>query len=81
MWQVCAAQGKLPGQGGDTILFGRRPGSLDPEGGTGKPLGQCKGWVPSQKPKGGVYGYATDDVFYLELCLFNEVCACVCGQT
>ena len=23
-------------------------------------LGKCRGWVPSQKPEGGVYGYATD---------------------
>ena len=22
----------------------------------------------------GIYGYATDDIFYLEVCLFNQIC-------
>jgi len=73
-WQICAAKGLLPGQGGSTILFGRAPSTLDPAGRSGKPLGKCKGWVPDKKPKGGIYGYATDDIFYLELCLFNQIC-------
>lgn len=73
-WQVCAAQGRLPSQGGRTIVFAIAPGTLDPSGATGKPLGQCKGWVPGQRPAGGVYGYATDDIFYLELCLLNQIC-------
>jgi hypothetical protein len=37
-------------------------------------LGQCTGWVPSNPPSGGYYGYATDDIFFLEVCLYNEIC-------
>ena len=73
-WQVCAAQGKLPYQGGQTIMFAIPPGSLEPSGATGKPLGKCKGWVPGNRPEGGIYGYATDDIFYLEVCLLNAIC-------
>ena len=43
-WQVCAAKGLLPGQGGRTIIFGKRPGDLDPSRKGGKPLGTCGGW-------------------------------------
>ena len=35
----------------------------------------CSGWVPSKKPEGGIYGYATDDIFYLETCLYSQVSA------
>jgi hypothetical protein len=62
-WQTCAAQGLLPGQGNAAIAFARAPKMLHPDGSTGKPLGQCRGWVPSRPPEDGIYGYATDDVF------------------
>ena len=26
-------------------------------------------------PPGGVFGYTTDDIFYLETCLLNEICS------
>ena len=61
-WQVCAAKGKLPYQGSKKMIFAVAPSELDPSGATGKPLGQCKGWVPGRRPQGGIYGYATDDV-------------------
>ena len=32
----------------------------------------CSGWVPSKKPEGGIYGYATDDIFFLEVCLYTQ---------
>ena len=35
----------------------------------------CSGWVPGKKPEGGIYGYATDDIFYLETCLYSQVSA------
>jgi len=73
-WQVCAAQGKLPDQGSRTLIFAVAPNALDPSGATGKPLGACKGWVPPRVPEGGVYGYATDDIFYLEVCMLNQIC-------
>ena len=63
--QACGARGLLPGQRSSTIRFARAPKSLDPDG--EKPLGQCRGWVPRRKPAGGIYGYATDDIFYLEV--------------
>ena len=74
-WQSCAARGLLPGQKSKTLIFSRAPNDLDPSGKDGhKPLGQCRGWVPPQKPKGGVYGYATDDIYFLEVCLYNQIC-------
>lgn len=66
---MCAAKGLLPGQDDQVIKFGYQPSSLRPDGETGKPLGQCHGWVPDQAPEGGIYGFATDDVFYLEVCV------------
>jgi len=73
-WMVCAAQGRLPGQGFERrIVFAKEPGDLYPGGGKGKPLGDCCGWAPPSKPTGG-FGYTTDDIFYLEVCLFNEIC-------
>jgi len=73
-WMVCAANGWLPGQQGVTIKFAKAPGSLYPFGRSGKPIDRCCGWAPTTKPKGGVYGYTTDDIFYLEVCLFHEIC-------
>ena len=37
-------------------------------------LGVCSGWKPEQRPRQGYWGYATDDIFYLESCLFNQIC-------
>ena len=57
------------------LKFSRAPGTLQPGGGTGKPLGKCCGWVPEgMHPKGGAFGYATDDIFYLEACIFSQIC-------
>jgi len=77
-WQTCAAQGKLPGQGTKydgtrdrTIKFAKAPGTLELV--RNNRLGVCSGWVPSKKPEGGIYGYATDDIFYLETCLYSQV--------
>ena len=70
-WQTCAAKGLLPGQGGRTIRFAYEPRQLIPNGGFNT-LGQCQGWVPS---RGGGFGYATADIFYLEVCMFNQICS------
>ena len=72
-WQVCAARGALPGQGGRTIRFAVAPSELRPAGGS-KPLSQCGGWRPADPPEGG-YGFANDDIFYLEVCVFAQICA------
>ena len=79
-WEVCAAKGLLPDQrrpGADhaneqpgAIVFARAPNRLRVRG-DGMRLGQCSGWVPQGRP---LYGYATDDVFYLEVCILNQIC-------
>ena len=74
-WMLCAANGRLPGQVYPTLMFARAPKDLAPDGSTGKPLGQCGGWVPNKRPEGGVFGYATEDVFYLEVCMYHHVCS------
>ena len=64
-------QGKLPGQGGFGMRFAHKPSDLDVYG--GKPLGQCRGWRPGGWGDCGD-GYATDDIFFLEVCLYNQIC-------
>mmetsp|Transcript_31075 Transcript_31075/g.65134 ORF Transcript_31075/g.65134 Transcript_31075/m.65134 type:complete len:165 (+) Transcript_31075:451-945(+) len=72
---VCSAKGLLPGQGGKTIRFSKAPYTLQPDGLSGKPLGKCCGWVPEDmQPIGGSFGYATDDIYYLEACIFSQIC-------
>ena len=73
IWQVCAAKGLVPGQGGKTIKFAKAPSELDIK--YTPRLGACTGWVPGTRPEGGFYGYATDDIFYLESCIFSQICA------
>ena len=72
-WQTCAAQGKLPGQGGSAIKFAKAPHTLELV--RNNRLGVCSGWVPARKPEGGIYGYATDDIFYLETCMYSQMCS------
>jgi len=74
-WQVCAVKGLIPGQGGKKIVFGKRPGDLNPSPDGGKPLGTCGGWVPNYLQNKHCNGnYATDDIFFLEVCMFNQIC-------
>ena len=70
-WQVCAAKGALPGQGGKpTIRFAYRPGALDAVK-SEHPLGSCTGYHPK-----GCYenGYASSDIFYMESCVYSLMC-------
>ena len=61
---------QVPGQGSSrAIRFARAPNTLEVSG-----LGQCRGWVPKDRGWGFVYGYATADIFYLEACLFSQMC-------
>ena len=73
-WQACAAKGLLPGQKDSQIVFAIEPSSVTPDGSNGRQLGVCGGWTPAKKPTGGAYGYATEDIFYLEICLFHHIC-------
>ena len=52
-------------------MFARAPDSLAPDGSTGKPLGRCGGFIERRR---GPAGYATDDIFYLEVCIFHQIC-------
>ena len=84
-WQVCAATGRLPGQraDGSQIRFSYPPSKLPR---ATRPLGSCSGWRPTTKSDapigsrlesatGGVLGYANDDIFYLETCIFSTICS------
>ena len=74
-WQVCASQGQVPGQGGRRIRFSFAPQDMNPDLIRGHNLGKCGGWHPAKVPTGGVFGYTNDDIFFLEVCLFNEMCS------
>lgn len=69
-WQLCAALGRLPGQGTRIIRFAFAPKNLQDQG-NWKPLGDCQGWHPR-----GCWndGYASSDVFYLEACMYAVIC-------
>ena len=89
-WMVCAARGKLPGQRGDVIHFAKRPNELVPNS-EDKPLGKCRGWRagdhechddPYNGPFDGesekkrrITGYATDSIFFLEVCMYSQICS------
>ncbi|KAL1499574.1 hypothetical protein AB1Y20_011775 [Prymnesium parvum] len=75
-WQVCAAKGLLPGQQGFGMRFSHRPGDLNVfDGGTGKMLGDCRGWRPEYVGKAcGTDAYSTDDIYFLEVCMFSFIC-------
>ena len=73
-WQTCAAKGLIPGQKDRKIVFAIEPRGVTPDGSNGRKLGVCGGWTPAKTPIGGAFGYATEDIFYLEICLFHHIC-------
>ena len=56
-------------------MFARAPRDLHPDGETGKPLGKCCGFAEESAVARGGLGYSTDDIFYLETCVFSEICS------
>lgn len=77
-WQVCAALGKLPGQLSRKIYFAKAPAALDPSPHSARPLGKCGGWRDFRTPGDSdclQTGFASDDVFFLEVCIYNEICS------
>jgi hypothetical protein len=72
-WQMCAVLGRLNHQGARVIKFAVAPNtlSLDPAHGV---FGTCRGFTdaPCKMPW---IGFANDDIYYLEVCLFSQVCA------
>ena len=72
-WQACAARGKVPGQRTPRIVFANAPGEVDMRGSDGLPaLGTCSGNAPHGC---GSVGYANDDIFFLEACIYSKICA------
>ena len=70
-WLVCAALGAIPGQRGSVMRFAPAPKDLELEGGP-HPLGSCN----SYHPRGcGDRGYASADIYYLEVCIFATICS------
>ena len=70
-WQVCAAKGLLRRQGGKAIRFARAPKTLDLAS-SRRPFGKCSGWT--DRSCDSRTGYANDDIYYLEACLFSMIC-------
>ena len=73
-WQVCAAMGRVRGQQSPSIVFANAPGEVDLRGDKdGRlALGACTGNAPYGC---GKVGYANDDIFFLEACIYSKVCA------
>lgn len=72
-WQVCGAMGRLPGQHLAHITFATAPGQVHINGSSGRPaLGACSGFAPHGC---GPDGYANDNIFFLEVCLYNQICS------
>lgn len=72
-WLMCAARGRLPGQGSPTIRFASVPQDVIIDAGGDHPLGTCAG--ESWHPHGcGKNGYSSSDVFYLEVCTLSMIC-------
>lgn len=70
---MCAATGQLDGQGNPVIIFATAPNSLVIDRGP-NPLDVCGGWMPPEARRFGDAGWANDDIFFLEVCLFNQMC-------
>ena len=76
-WMICGARGRLPGQWSDKVIFSHAPNTLEP---LGEKFGQerhhfgrCSGF--RQEEFGSCDGgYATDDIFFLEVCIYNQIC-------
>jgi len=75
-WQVCAALGKLPGQNDDRkIRFVPAPKELDATMQSARPVGKCGGWHPDIPRAGaGAFAYTNDDIYFLQVCIYAEVC-------
>jgi hypothetical protein len=83
-WQMCAVKGRLPSQNVEAgIIFADAPASLEvrpwAEDGTATAGGNCSALAHSRHPKKELHvnrsGYSVSDVFYLEVCIFQEVCS------
>merc|ERR1711988_1717848 len=69
-WQMCAVRGLLPWQASREIVFARAPKTVSMDG--VPPFGHCSGYQTGAC--NDWEGFANDDIFYLEVCLFSQVC-------
>ena len=70
-WQLCAAMRRLPGQGGRGIIFAHAPKTLEVSG-----IGRCSnGMYAPHGCEAWQEGYASADIFYMEACLFSQICS------
>lgn len=69
-WQVCAAKGMLPGQQSPNIIFARAPKTVSTSGDPKFDNPRCIGWAP----KGCDRGFSSNDIFFLEICMFSMMC-------
>ena len=55
------------------ITFAQLPKQLDPDswGDNNKPIGSCTGY----HPEGCTRGFASSDIFFLEVCFYSMMCA------
>ena len=72
-WQLCAALGELPGQNTRVIEFARAPKAVSMSG--WPRFGTCSGYTNAACDVQHGVGFANDDIYYLEACLFSQVCS------
>lgn len=68
-WQMCAAQGRLPGQDGAKLHFATAPRGLTMAEWEHPTSWPCEGAKPCPDGK-----YAVGDVFFAEVAVFRTVC-------
>ena len=71
-WMVCAARGELPFQKSRKIRFAVATDTIEISG--RYPLWKCSGFTNAPGGCEHETGYANDDIFFLETCLFNHLC-------
>lgn len=74
-WQMCAVHGLLNWQDNRQIVFARAPKTMYIDG--YPPLGKCSGFTDGWCNDWD--GFANDDIFYLELCLFSQARSALSG--
>ncbi|KAL1496870.1 hypothetical protein AB1Y20_014453 [Prymnesium parvum] len=70
-WQICAVKGLLPNQGCKAIKFARPPKTVNMDG--WPKFGVCSGYTNAPCSKQS--GFANDDIYFLEVCLFAMICS------
>lgn len=83
-WQLCAVKGRLPDQNVEAgIIFADVPALLEvrpwADSGTAPAGSNCSASAHPRHPKkelrANTSGYSVTDVFYLEVCIFQQICS------